>query len=88
MKRFFRYFVNKTIFLYFVNETIFLLQVPPAEVADVEDDQGGAGENKVPETEESESSAKTNQFDTQFKFLHNPWFSTRDQEIGQSLLKV
>ena len=79
MKRFFRYFVNKT---------IFSLQVPLAEVADVADDQGGAGENKVPETEESESSAKTNQFDTQFKFLHNPWFSTRDQEIGQSLLKV
>ena len=62
-----------------------LLQVPPTE-ASVKDDR--IGENRIPETEnESEPSVERSQFDAQFKFLHNPWFSTRDQETGDFLRK-
>jgi len=34
--------------------------------------------------EDSSSSvaAKTSQLDTQLKFLHNPWFSTKGQDSG------
>jgi hypothetical protein len=49
--------------------------------ADAPDDNKAA--DTASDTASKSSAAAASQADAQFKFLHNPWFSSRDQEPGE-----